>query len=212
MSESNTSVGTTPPAESSPNDHLKREPFEEDLRSTYAKIRGMGFLDTQAVFTRDSKRLDARNKAVYAKLGLKTEEAPGELHMIADNIQLDDAARSEIFKHLDDKEMGDVRIVADNITFMPGANTRNGQTAPAGPGVSTPAVSTPAEAQPAQGGWLKPAVAALAAAVLGAGVAAPVAYYLRTTTPAVDTDTDTNTDTNTRGVLELVPESGQSIR
>lgn len=205
-------------AEPNQSNHLSREPFEQDLPRTYAKLRGMGFMDAQASFTRDSKRLDARNKAVYAQLGLETKETPGELQMIADNIELDDAARADIFKRLDDKEMGDVRIVADNITFLPGGTGQAGagqaQPTPLAPEKPLAVDAAPEDAQPTIPAWAKTAVSALAAAILGAGLVAPVAIHYGASDPAVQPApaADTDTDTNTRGILELVPDQGQTIQ
>lgn len=173
-------------------------------------MRGMELMDAQAVFVRDSKRLDARSKAVYEKLGLKIKESPGELQMVADNIQLDDAARSEIFKRLDDKEMGDVRIVADNITFLPSGARPTGGTSSTPPTVEYPINPKPSEppVQAPSASWAKPALVAVLSALLGAGSVAPLVYYSAGgKTPAADTDTDRNT----LGVLELVPDSGQSV-
>ena len=44
--------------------------LRDRILETYAKVKGLGLLQAQEMFQRDSKRLDARARAVYAKLGL----------------------------------------------------------------------------------------------------------------------------------------------
>lgn len=165
----------------------------------------MAELDAQALFTRDSKRLDAKARAAYKKLGMDIEDSPGELQMIADNITLDETSRADIFKRLDDDEMGDVRIVADNITFTGGAKPEQPQ-----PQAEVPSpVSQPTTAIE-KSTHTSPIVVALATAgLLGTGVGLPVAYYLGAQHDPPAAVAPVDTDTNTRGVLELVPEDGQ---
>lgn len=184
-----------------------------EVWGTYAKLKGMQELENQALFTRDSKRLDAKARAAYEKLGFTLKDVPGELHMIADDVTLDEAARADIFKRLDNAEMGDVRIVADNITFAGG---KPEATAPVAEPTPAPTVPAPVAAVAAEAkSWVTPALVGLATAgLLGSGIGIPVSYYLgrqREPAPTVAPPTK-DTDTNTRGVLELVPEEGQRLK
>jgi hypothetical protein len=161
----------------------------DEYDSKMAKVHGMMSMDAQAMFDRDSKRLDAKARAAYKKMGIELEPPQaGNLSIVADNIEMDD--ESMIAKAQADPNMGDIRLVADNITI--GGKRQDPAPQPPAP----PVIAAPS-------GLRNAALAGLlGASAIGLPLAGAAAGYLLTRDkPAavkppgyIDTDTDTRTE------------------